>query len=285
MLLVADSGSTKADWILINNGRIEKELYSMGFNPFFHSEDVIETELNNLPEFKSIAQSVKEIKFYGAGCSSAERNKIVQRGLQRVFPNADILVDHDVLASAVATCGDEPGISCIIGTGSNSCYYDGKKVEKNNFGLGYVLGDEASGSWLGKHLLTRYLYHTLPADLRVDFESMYGEMTKDDIIDKVYRQPNANVWLASFAIFMSEHKEHPWVTEVVRDGMQRFAELYITCYAEYGKLTVHFIGSVAFHFRHIMDEVAAGKGFTTGKYIRQPIHGLAEYFIQKQNKS
>ena len=280
MLLVADSGSTKADWLLFDGKNISGPLHTMGFNPFFHSTEVVFDTMMKSPEMLDIREKITAVKFFGAGCSSAERNEIIAAGLRRFFTNAEVLVEHDLLACALATCGDEAGISCIIGTGSNSCWFDGQEVHERNYGLGFILGDEGSGSWLGKKLLTFYLYGRLPEDLAAAFHAAYG-LNKNDIINKVYKEPNANVWLASFTRFLSDHYDHPFVREMIRQSMRDFCDLYVCDYPNYRSVPVHFVGSVAFVFRRELEEVAAEIGFHIGKIIKQPVDDLMAYFVKK----
>ena len=280
MLLVADSGSTKADWLLFDGKNISGPLHTMGFNPFFHSTEVVFDTMMKSPEMLDIREKITAVKFFGAGCSSAERNEIIAAGLRRFFTNAEVLVEHDLLACALATCGDEAGISCIIGTGSNSCWFDGQEVHERNYGLGFILGDEGSGSWLGKKLLTFYLYGRLPEDLAAAFHAAYG-LNKNDIINKVYKEPNANVWLASFTRFLSDHYDHPFVREMIRQSMRDFSDLYVCDYPNYRSVPVHFVGSVAFVFRRELEEVAAERGFHIGKIIKQPVDDLMAYFVKK----
>jgi N-acetylglucosamine kinase-like BadF-type ATPase len=279
MILVCDSGSTKADWILGANGKVTGEFNTIGFNPYFQDIDTIETELRAQPEIMSVSDQVDSIYFFGAGCSSKERNAIVEVGLKRVFRKAYIEVNHDVLASAIATCGDQPGIACIIGTGSNSCYFDGKEVQPNNYGLGYIMGDEASGSYLGKLLLTHYLYGILPDDLTRQFNEVYGPTGKDYVINHVYKMPGANVWLASYAQFLTDRKDHPWVKEQVLKAFDTFLRLFVCSYPDYKNLQVHFIGSIAWFFRELLIQSASVHEVTIGKIIRKPINDLADYYI------
>jgi glucosamine kinase len=281
MILVCDSGSTKADWILGDKGKVAGEFNTIGFNPYFQDADTIENELLNHPELLALRDKIESIFFFGAGCSSSERNALISEGLKRVFRKAYIEVNHDVLASAIATCGDQPGIACIIGTGSNSCYFDGKDVQPNNYGLGYILGDEASGSYLGKLLLTHYLYGILPADLEQQFNEVYGPTSKDYVINHVYKMSGANVWLASFAQFLVDRKDHPWVKEQVLKSFDTFLRLFVCSYPDYKNLDVYFIGSIAWFFRELLQEAAAKQNVRTGKIIRKPINDLADYYIRR----
>jgi hypothetical protein len=261
----------------IENGAVGEKCSTVGFNPYFCDEEFILKELSASPELSGCRMRVKEVHFFGAGCSSAERNAVVARALGRFFQVAAVEVEHDVYASVIATCGDDPGVACILGTGSNSCYFDGAVIHHNNYGLGYVMGDEGSGSYLGKKLITHYLYGILPDPLRSAFESRYV-MNKEIMIENVYSRPGGNVWLASFAKFLSEHPEDPWVKKTVRKGFEEFFDLYVCNYPGFKDLDVHFVGSIAHYFEPILREVGREKGVRTGKVIRHPINGLAEYY-------
>ena len=171
MLLVADSGSTKADWLLYDGTTVSGPLHTMGFNPFFHTADTVMDAMMEHPEMVKLREKINSVKFFGAGCSSVQRNEIIASGLRSFFFNAEVLVEHDLLACALATCGDQPGIACIIGTGSNSCWFDGKEVFEKNYGLGYILGDEGSGCHLGKEVLRAYFNRTMPEKLIKSFEN------------------------------------------------------------------------------------------------------------------
>jgi N-acetylglucosamine kinase-like BadF-type ATPase len=280
MILVADSGSTKCDWITIDQGVIGEKSSTVGFNPYFCDESFILNGLSSNSSLVAIKGKVKEIHFYGAGCSSPERNDIVRHALQKFFPEADVEVEHDVLASAIATCGNHPGLACILGTGSNSCYYDGKIVHDSNFGLGYIMGDEGSGSYFGKKLITHYLYGILPEPTLSAFQSRYL-MNKEIMIEHVYASPGANVWLASFAKFFTEHPNDVWVRKMVQKGFEEFFDLAVINYPDYRKLEVHFVGSIAFYFEDILRAVGASREAKVGRIVRQPILGLAEFFKAK----
>lgn len=281
MILVADSGSTKADWKLAHNGSIIGEYSTMGFNPFFHNEKIIINALSTNEGLSEAKEKVKKVFFFGAGCSSDERNMIIADALKKFFNNASVLVEHDIMASVLATCGDDPGIAAILGTGSNSCYFDGKKIYHNNYGLGYILGDEGSGSYFGKKLLTLYLYGLMPEELAKDFDKQF-EMNKEILIDHVYNKPNANVWLASWCKYCSSLQDHPWMNNIIRTGLEEFFNLYVCHLPDFQKVKVHFVGSIAHYFEKILHEVASSKGITIGKVIKQPIHSLAEYYLAKE---
>jgi glucosamine kinase len=280
MFFVVEGGSTKADWLLSDGKKVIGRFNTIGFNPYFHSSDFIYNTLNADSELGAFADAVQEVRYFGAGCSSPEKNKIVQAGLKRYFKNADVIVEHDLLASALATCGDEAGIACIIGTGSNSCFFDGKKVHEKNYGLGYILGDEGSGSYFGKKLVTFYLYGMMPANIYNSFKENYA-LDKNSIIRHVYNEPNANVWLASFSRFLSDFRSDSWIHELILQGMHEFMELYVCNYENYKELPVHFVGSLSHVFRDELKEVAASKGIHVGKVIKQPADDLMKYFLEK----
>jgi glucosamine kinase len=278
MLLVADSGSTKADWLLADKGKVIASFSSMGFNPFFHNGETVFKELGkNKPMMKYAAQ-IKDVNFFGAGCSSPARNKIIAQGLKKVFPGANVVVDHDMLGAALAACNNSAGLVCILGTGSNIAYYNGKKLSETRHGLGYVLGDESSGSYYGKKLLAYFVYEVMPSDLRKAFYAKY-KMTKEKMIKHVYQMPDANVYLASFAKFLSDYKTHAWIKQLVYNGMTDFFETNIFAYREYKTAPVHFIGSIAYHFKDTLQNVADEKGFTMGKIIVRPVDELMGYFL------
>ncbi|MFI5219384.1 MAG: N-acetylglucosamine kinase, partial [Bacteroidia bacterium] len=235
MLVIADSGSTKADWLLAENGKVIRSFSTMGFNPFFHDSQTVLKELNKNKSLKKYSGKIKEVHFFGAGCSSRSRNKIIADGLKKFFKTAKITVEHDLLASALATCNGKPGITCILGTGSNACYFDGKKLAEVRHGLGYVLGDEGSASFFGKKLLAFYLYKILPADLDADFKRKY-RLSKEKIVNHVYHKPNPNVYLASYSKFLSRHIHHPYIKKLISDGMKYFLETNVVSYKEHKKV-------------------------------------------------
>jgi len=278
MILIADSGSTKADWVAGVNGKVGVTFQTRGMNPFFHDRKFIVPELESNQTSISIREKVNQIYFFGAGCSSEERNKIIRDALSLFFTNAKIIVDHDMLGCAIALCEGKPGISCILGTGSNTFYFDGKNIAETRHGLGYVIGDEGSGSYYGKKLLSWFIYKILPSDLEEQFRIKYP-LSKEDIIRKVYKEPDPNVFLASFAKFLSDHSSHPFITDLVHKGMTEFFETNILSYQEYKKVPVHFVGSIAWHFKDILNKVAKEKKVTTGNIIQKPISGLADYFL------
>jgi N-acetylglucosamine kinase-like BadF-type ATPase len=277
MLLIADGGSTKADWALIAGDGSVETLSGEGFNPNQHDAGQIAARLSGDSRLTSFADRVTEVRYYGSGCSSPELQAIAEHGLRRIFPQAHIVVDHDVQAAALAVCGDRAGIACILGTGSNACYFDGKRAHAARSGLGYVLGDEGSGTWFGKRLVTRYLYGLMPKDLENDFSESY-RLTREEAIRRVYREPGANNWLASFAPFLAHHRDHPWVGATLRAGFTEFFELCVEPIRQEKQLPVHFVGSIAHAFRDALRESGAMHGIEVGTILQRPIEGLILHF-------
>ena len=279
-VLIADSGSTKCDWQLLDeSGKELAEFHTMGFNPYFHTADLVEKVMGDNADVQSLASDITHVFFYGAGSSSVELCSIIREGLERVFPSASVVVDHDLVGAAYSTYDGRPGITCIIGTGSNSCHFDGTAVLEEVPALAYILGDEASGSWHGKKLLAAKLYHMLPAEVEADFERTYG-FTKSDIIDKVYREPDPNVFLASFMTFIGKHKEQPLFQSWLKEGFQAFVNVHVKCFSNWKNEPVHFIGSVAYHFQEELRSVCEAEGVTMGAIIKKPIDGLASYHLK-----
>lgn len=280
MLLIADSGSTKCHWALLQADGSVQRFETMGFNPFFHDSDRIAAEIMNNDGLNSLRNQITRIAYYGAGVSSADRVKIVKTALADVFSNAQSSVYHDMIGAAHATCGQNPGIACIIGTGSNSCFFDGTDISEKVPALGYILGDEASGTWLGKILLRDFLYHDLPAEMETDFIATYN-LDKEDIFNRIYKQPGVNVFLASFARFLGKHKNHPYVQKHAKEGFEAFLKVHVCKFEQHQSVPVHFVGSVAFHFQDELREVCSAKGIQCGTITDEPILGLVEYYKLK----
>jgi glucosamine kinase len=279
MVLIVDSGSTKSDWVLLRSSG-EREIYkTMGFNPFFHNETIISNSIKQNNELCQHAAEILQVFYYGAGCSSDELKDIVRRSLSRVFPNAEVLVDHDLLACAYATYTGEPAISCILGTGSNSCHFDGELLTEEIPALGYILGDEGSGSYFGKKLLSAFLCAQLPQEIADDLQQSFV-ISKDAIFENVYMMPHANVYLASFMRFIAKHKSHPFISEMIYTGLKEFIEVHVCCYKDYKEVPVNFIGSIGFFFEGGLKRAAADMNIKLGTLTRKPIDGLVDYHMK-----
>lgn len=279
-ILIADSGSTKCDWMLIDEqGQSLLEFHTMGFNPYFHDSNMVEDKMRESSEAMDIAEDVAQVYFYGAGSSSAPLCAVIKEGLQRVFKNALVHVGHDLDGAAYSTFSGVPAITCIIGTGSNSCYFDGDQTIEEVPALAYILGDEASGSWFGKRLLSMHLYHKLDPTVDNDFKETFA-FSKDDIVNRVYKEPNANVFLASFMTFIGRHQEIPQIISLLEEGFQAFIDVHVKCYENYREVPVHFVGSVAYHFQNVLRHVCEREGIQVGHIIKRPIDGLAQYHVK-----
>jgi N-acetylglucosamine kinase-like BadF-type ATPase len=279
MKLIVESGSTKADWALVDEGgNIAATFDTMGFNPFFHASEFIGKEIRKNSALTNTAPNVNEVYFYGAGCSSDHYKQIVAHGLMLVFTKASIYVDHDLVAAAYSTYKGKACISCIIGTGSNSCYFDGHTLHEEVPALAYILGDEGSGSYLGKRLLADYLYKKLPQEIADDFEGSYI-LSKAIIFENVYQKPHANVYLASFTPFINKHKSHPHFHQMVYNGMKLFLQNHVCCFPNYQNIPIHFVGSVAYHFSEVLEEAAKDLGITISSIIKHPIEHLVAYHV------
>ena len=279
MLLVADSGSSKADWILTLSDTETIPFRTSGINPFFLSEKDIIKIFQNTPEIQPYTDLVKEIYFFGAGCSSPDRREHISNALSKIFKNAFVSVDIDIIASIYATAGNSKGICCIIGTGSNITYFDGSKIHESKHGLGYILGDEGSGTWLGRQLITSFLYGKMPADLSDSFNKNY-KIDKESIIKHVYQQPAPNFYLASFAPFLSEHISHPFIIDILKKGFSEFIETNIKSYPDYKDQTCHFVGSIAYHFSDILKELCIANEIKVGKILKHPIEELSRFILK-----
>jgi len=278
MKLIADSGATKTDWCIGQSQTDCRIIQTQGINPFHqtaeHIRKVLEEEL--LPQLKE-AENISQIYFYGAGCTP-EKSPIVKEALQALFPQAEIEVKSDLLGAARSLCGKEPGIACILGTGSNSCEYDGEKITSNVSPLGYILGDEGSGAVLGKRLVGDCLKHQLPEYICKAFMEE-TKLTSAEIIDKVYRQPQANRFLASLTPFLSHHREKPEIQALLVGCFNDFFTRNVMQY-DFQQAKVHFTGSIAWYFQEEVKEAAKKLNIQTGKFIKSPIHGLIAYHFE-----
>lgn len=273
--LIADSGSTKTEWCLLN-GKKKTIVYSHGMSPYFINDVQMEAiiRLEVLPHLKKIP--VEEIFYYGTGCSNPANIKMVKKALKNIFTEAKVKVETDVDGAAKALCGGEKGIACILGTGSSSCYYNGKRILKNNPGLGYILGDEGSGAYLGKKVIQYYLYNTFDEDLRSRFDAKFVTNT-NEILNTVYKQPLANRYLASFAIFLTENRGHYMIENIIEDGFNDFFYHHVYKFRESWKYPVHFTGGIAFGFKDVLTEMCASYKLQLGNVLRNPMEGLIKY--------
>ena len=274
--LIADSGATKAEWCLMK-GKKRTIFFTQGISPFLmSSEEIAEMLLKELkPSMKN--ERIDEIYFYGTGCSSEHNIKSVKKALKFVFPTAaKIKVDHDMMGAAKALCGHEKGVACILGTGSNACYFNGVRITKNSPGLGYVLGDEGSGAYLGRKVIQHFLYNTFDVDLQERFTAKYNA-NRVEILDHVYRKPLPNRYMASFALFLAENRGHYMVENIIEDSFNEFFFNHLYKFRESWLYPVHFTGGVAYAFRDVLKTMCLSYELQVGRILKNPMQGLIEY--------
>jgi len=275
LILIADSGSTKTEWCLLN-GNKKTKVITQGISPYFLTGEQVVEIINKelLPKLKKAAPD--QVFFYGTGCSNPANVKMIRKSIQTVFSDADVKVDHDLAGAAKALCGDSKGIACILGTGSNSCYYNGKRIVKNSPGLGYVLGDEGSGTYLGRKVIQYYLYNTFDPDLMDRFNAKY-QTNITEILDAVYKKPLPNRYLAGFAGFLAENRGHFMIENIIEDGFNDFFFNHIYKYRESWTLPIHFVGSIAWGFRDVLKEMCHSYELQLGRILQNPMDGLIKY--------
>lgn len=276
MILIADSGSTKTDWCLIYENGKKLEFKSIGMNPYNVSVEEIADEMTKviLPFLEN--NTVSYFFFYGAGCSSKAKKDFMKIVFSEYFPAAKIEIHHDLMAACRALCGDRKGIVGILGTGSNSCLYDGNKVVENVPSLGYVLCDEGAGSTIGKVLLKLYLRNEFPEELHRNFAEKYPG-TENDFLDQIYKKSLPNRFLASFTPFAYEHRKHPYINPILKEIFSDYFKHQIVKYTDYNQYKLNIIGSVAFFFRDLIEEVAFLYNLKIGRILKAPMQGLIEY--------
>lgn len=275
-ILLADSGATKCEWCLLLPGKKPKVFFTQGISPYFQNTAQIESIVRNelLPSLKK--QDIEAVYYYGTGCASPANAKLVEKALSNVYPKASIEVTHDLMGAARALCGRDKGIACILGTGSNSCYFDGKKIARNSPGLGYVLGDEGSGAYLGKKVIQYYLYNTFDEDLHYKFDLKYNT-NKIEILEQVYKQPLPNRYLASFALFLTENRGHYMIENIIEDGLNDFFFTHLCKFGESWKYPINFVGGVAFGFKDKIIELCDSYEFEFGQVLKNPMEGLIKF--------
>ncbi len=278
MILVADSGSTKTDWCLVENRNKRTYYQTVGMNPYIITSSAIdqEIEIHLIPAFDLL--KVEKVFFYGAGCSTDEKKSFMQEVLQKHFLKAQIFVEHDLLAAARALCKKSPGIVGILGTGSNSCLYDGNRILENVPSLGYIFSDEGAGTHIGKLLLKAYLQHKFPENLREDFAQQFPG-TESQLLDKVYKEPLPNRFLASLASFAINHKKDVYIRNLLNKAFDDFFEKQIKEYTNYQAYKIHLIGSVAFFLEEVIKEQAEAHGLEIGTILKAPLDALVDYHL------
>ena len=279
MILIADSGSTKCSWAICVNGQIIDRCSTIGFNPYFISSKQVAINLQK-SDLDDIRDQISTVYFYGAGCSSSKMNKIIETPFCDFFKNAEINIHHDLDAACYSMYNGEPAITGILGTGSNSCLFDGTTIYESAPSLGFMLGDEASGNYFGKKLLNLYFNNILSKDLKKKYENNY-ETDIANINSNVYNNSRANVYLAKFFPFVSENKNHEQMQELIKTSLDEFFRLHICCFPNHKEVKINFIGSVAFFLQEEIKAVALSYNCKIGEIVKNPIDKLIEYHFKK----
>ncbi|WP_440122485.1 N-acetylglucosamine kinase [Tenacibaculum sp. Ill] len=277
MILIADGGSTKADWIALDDTK--KEVFrttTLGLNPSVLTEDEMLSTISNADDLLKVQNDTLQIHFYGAGCGSPKATESLQNVLKSIFKKATVFVSEDTLAAVYASTGDKPGIVCILGTGSNSCYYDGKNITTTAPSLGYTIMDEASGNYFGKQLLRDFYYDKMPKRIASAFKASF-ELDTDTVKMNLYRKPYPNMYLASFAKFMLEYKSEKYIRKMIKKGVQEFFKYRILPFEKDKHTPIYFIGSIAYYFQDILEKVALKNNLIVTDVIQRPIDNLVDF--------
>lgn len=281
MIIIADGGSTKTNWCLLDQSNKKIYFNTEGYNPYFVDSEYIESSLRKgLPQDLPYDEVI-EVNYYGAGVHNKEKAQIVAKAIEAVFPKANVEVGHDLLAAARALLGRNSGFAAILGTGTNSCIYDGQEITYHIDSAAYILGDEGSGAYIGKKLLTDFIRGLMPKDVSEAFFETY-KMTPDEIMDAVYSKPLANRFCASFSKFVYDNNVNIGYTrQIVEDAFEDFFAKLVSQYPNYKDYTFNCIGSVGYNFRNVLEAKASDYGMKVGKIIRSPIDDLVKFHIER----
>lgn len=276
MKLIADSGSSKADWMFVDERERLDLITSIGVNPNLHSESEIRTVFESVCPLQVPSAKVEAVFYYGTGVWDKKRSSTLHAILQSLYPNAVVEVHHDLLGAARAACGSEPGVACILGTGSNSCLYDGERVTDSVQNLGWLLGDEGSGVDLGKRLIRAYAYRDLSAEDKDWFEEQTGHNAVS-IGNSLYGSSSANRFLASFSPFLHDSLHRPAFKAIIVEGLSAFLQSHVLKYDGVASVPVNFVGSIAYHYKDLLREVCQSHKLTVGTIAKKPIHALVDF--------
>lgn len=267
--LIIDAGSTKMEWALLEKGKVADRFTTPGFNPNYTPFTVLQDAL------KRDFPVVDSVYYYGTGCGSEKNCQLIRECFQERFPQAEVFVSHDLMGAARALLGHGKGIVCILGTGANSCLYDGEVVVDKAVSLGYLVGDEGSGCYIGRKLAKAYFYDFMPLELKLEFDKSY-HLEINEFIDRVYHQKEPSRYLAGFAEFAGEHMDHPFIKTLLKECFMDFIKVFVLRYKECRDLPVCFVGSVAFYCQTLLYECLSDEGLTMGKVMRSPMEGLIQ---------
>ena len=275
MILIADSGSSKTDWRVIHSDHKISQHRGIGFNPYYQTSEEIGIQMKD-DFLVNLESEIKEIYFYGAGCSSPDRKNEVSSALKTVFPTAKISIDHDLAAAARSTCGHLAGIACILGTGSNSCDYDGVQIVASRPAPGYIFGDEGGGGYVGRKLLKDFINDEMPTEIKKELVENF-HLTNTVIQEHVYQKPFPNRYMASFCRFITEHKSNPYCYMLYYNSFQDFFKQHVMKYKDYREKPVNFVGSIAYYNSDILRKAASDLQINVNLIIESPIAGLTLY--------
>ncbi len=279
MILIADAGSTKTAWMMVNNERmIIGKFESGGLNPTVFDNETMSKNIARSNEILQHAHYIKEIHMYASGVDDVVAHQKLKKVLSGIFDKAEINIYSDMLAAARATAGNEPGLISILGTGSNSCYYDGKDIVKSIGYMGYLLMDDASGNWFGKQLLRDYFFKRMPKQIKQQFKSEY-KINPEKVLTALYQKPQPNTYLASFAPFMKQHYKSKYIKDLLYRGFEQFVTQELAAYEQYRELPLHFNGSIAYNFQKELLEVIEKHGLIPGKIIKNPVQQLIDFHV------
>ncbi|PKV52017.1 N-acetylglucosamine kinase-like BadF-type ATPase [Aquimarina sp. MAR_2010_214] len=287
MILLADGGSTKCDWILLDDvGEIVFKTRTEGLNPAVFEKSLLEERVRKNDKLSSYRDKIDTVHFYGAGCGTKKPTVMLKKIFEDFFVGAEIVVKEDMVA-AVYAATTEPGIICILGTGSNSCYFDGEDIHMSVDSLGYILMDEASGNHFGKKLIRDYYYKRMPPEIASEFEKRF-DLSSDSIKENLYKRENPNTYLASFAEFIFTSERNGYFYKIITEGIQEFIETRVLCFPESQHVPIHFIGSIAHFSEDIIRAAVWPYHLTVGNIVRRPIDGIIDYYrnevIKKKTK-
>jgi glucosamine kinase len=279
MIAIAESGSSKTDWIIASDSTNYKSFQTAGLHPLKVTQETVKKEMSAFSEHYHAFAQVTDLYFYGAGCGNLSRTALLRESLMQSFPQAKVHIQSDLFAACIASSGENPGICSILGTGSNSAVFDGHQIIENQISIGYLLGDEGSGSDLGKRLLRKVLYSELDMSLIENFFHTY-HVTPEDLIRETYANSYPNKYFASFCPFLLKHADNPEINQLISGSFRNFINTHLLKYSSVHQLPAHFVGSIAYHFKDILVPILLEQNITAGTFLKNPIQGLLLHHLR-----